>query len=160
MRTVRLMLLLVALAGCREAAKRVFQQPTAELRGVALRGIDIGGASIEVALMVHNPNPYALDATRASYRLYALGAGGTDSVEVGRGTTTVPLRVAAHDSATVRLPLDVTWEALQRATRKAGANGAVDWHALGTIAANTPVGTYDLPLDVRGRFTAPRINVR
>jgi hypothetical protein len=160
-RTLGLTVVVLALAaGCREAARRVFQEPVVALRGVTLRGVGIGGGSLDVALVVHNPNPYALDATRASYRLFAGGTTPGDSVEVGRGTATQPMRVGARDSATLHLPLDVAWDALARAADRAGRDRVVEWHALGEIVAGTPIGEHAFPVDVRGRFTVPRIRVR
>ncbi|HVE78424.1 MAG TPA: LEA type 2 family protein [Gemmatimonadaceae bacterium] len=143
---------LLALAACREAAERVFKPPQAEFRGVRIGGIGVGGASLEVALAVRNPNAFRLTATGATYRLLV-----EDSVEVGRGATTDTFTVAARDSATVRLPLDVEWAALQRAVRGAAGDGQVEYRIVGEIRADTPVGTYPVALDARGRARVPRL---
>ncbi|HVE78374.1 MAG TPA: LEA type 2 family protein [Gemmatimonadaceae bacterium] len=143
---------LLALGACREAAERVFQPPRAEFRGVRIGGIGVGGASLEVALAVRNPNAFRLTATGATYRLMV-----EDSVEVGRGATTDTFTVAARDSAMVRLPLDVEWNALRRAVRGAAGDGQVEYRIVGEIRADTPVGTYPVPLDARGRARVPRL---
>lgn len=145
-------LAILALGACREAAERVFQPPRAEFRGVRVGGVGVGGASLEVALAVRNPNAFRLTATSATYRLLV-----EDSVEVGRGATTDTFTVAARDSATVRLPLDVEWAALRRAMRGAAGDGQVQYRIVGEIRADTPVGSYPVPLDARGRARFPRL---
>ncbi|HEU4564105.1 MAG TPA: LEA type 2 family protein [Gemmatimonadaceae bacterium] len=141
---------LLALAACREAVERVFTPPRVTFAGVALRTMGLAGGSVDVFLRIHNPNPYALTATRASYRLLV-----ADSVEVGHGTSLDTVRVGARDSATVRLPLDVSWRGLQAAGRSAVRGGAVDYRILGEIVAQTPIGAHTFPLDSRGRAAAP-----
>ena len=137
--------------GCRAAAERVFTPPAVALRGVELTGIGATGAALTVTLALANPNPYPLAATRASYRLLA-----GDSTEVGQGSAAAPLRVAARDSATVQLPLVVSWAALGRAGRGALRAGAVDYRVIGEVVADTPVGDRSVPIDARGRFAPLR----
>jgi LEA14-like dessication related protein len=142
----------LALLGCREAAERVFQPPRAEFRGVRLGTIGLGGAALEVRLAIRNPNAFRLTATGASYRLLV-----EDSVEVGRGATTDTFTVGARDSAVVQLPVEVDWSGLQRGLRGAAADGAVEYRIVGDIRADTPIGTYPVPLDARGRARLPAL---
>ena len=136
-------------AACRGVVDRVFTPPDVAFRGVALRGLGPAGGSVDVILRIHNPNRYALTATRVSYRLLV-----ADSVEVGRGTSTDTLRVGARDSAAVRLPLDVNWRGLRAAGRQAVRGGAVDYRVVGEVVAATPLGGHTFPLDARGRAAA------
>jgi LEA14-like dessication related protein len=105
---------------------------------------------VDVRVLVHNPNPYPLRAERATYTLLT-----ADSTEVGRGEATDSLAVPARDSAEVRLPVAVTWDALARAGVSAlatgAATGAVEYRVLGTVRVQTPVGAFPVPLDARGR---------
>jgi LEA14-like dessication related protein len=139
----------VTVAGCKRAAQRVFKQPTVDFVGVALRGADFVGGRVEVVLRVHNPNGYTLAAERATYRLLV-----RDSLEAGRGEVTHRQEVAGHDSATLRLPLDVRWNALGAVGRDALLGRAVDYRVVGAIVADTPIGDYTIPVDQRGRFAA------
>lgn len=111
-----------------------------------MRGLGPAGGVVDVRLLVHNPNPYPLSAERATYRLLT-----ADSVEVGRGEATDSLQVPAHDSAEVRLPVAVSWAALARAGAGALGTGAVDYRVVGEVRARTPVGTFPVPVDARGR---------
>jgi LEA14-like dessication related protein len=152
MRATHLVVALAAilLAGCREAAERIFRPPEAELRGVRLRGFGAAGSSVEVTLAIRNPNGYRLTAMGASYRLLV-----SDSIEVGRGVTSDTATVGARDSTTVHLPVDVDWSGLQRALRGAAEDGQVQYRIVGEIRTETPLGTYDVPLNARGRAKVP-----
>ena len=141
--------LALSAAACRAAVDRVFTPPDVAFRGVAVRGLGPAGGSVDVVLRIHNPNPYALTATRVSYRLLV-----ADSVEVGRGASSDTLRVGARDSASVRLPLDVNWRGLRAAGRQAVRGGADDYRVVGEVVAATPLGGHTFPLDARGRAAA------
>jgi LEA14-like dessication related protein len=145
-------MLLASFASCKDAMQRVFQQPQAEFRGVRLGGVALGGGTLDVTLLIRNPNPYRLTATGAQYRLLV-----DDSVEVGHGVTADTVSVGARDSATVHLPLDVDWASLQRALRGAARDGEADYRIVGQIRAQTPLGGYDVPLSARGRAKVPRL---
>jgi LEA14-like dessication related protein len=136
-------------AACKRAADAVFARPTVTFRGVGLGAVGLGGGSLDVVLGVANPNPYALTATRASYRLLV-----GDSVEVARGATAAALSVAGHDSALVRLPLEVSWRGLSAVGQRALRDGTVDYRVEGEIVADTPIGEHAFPIDERGRFAA------
>jgi LEA14-like dessication related protein len=136
-------------AACKRAADAVFARPAVTFRGVNLGTVGLGGGSLDVALGVANPNPYALTAKRMSYRLLV-----GDSTEVARGATTAAVSVAGHDSAVVRLPLDVSWRGLSAVGQRALNDGTVDYRLVGEIVADTPIGEHAFPIDQRGRFAA------
>jgi LEA14-like dessication related protein len=139
----------LALGGCRAAADRVFTPPTVALRGVRVRALGLDGGAVDVVVTVKNPNPYRLSAQRVGYRLLV-----DDSVEVGRGETTVAYTLDPRDSAEVRLPLDVSWRDLRAAGERALADGTVTYRVTGEIAAQTPIGMHTFPFDGHGRFVA------
>ena len=149
---VTVLALALGLGGCREAAKRVFATPRAEFRSVDVRGIGIGGGSVDVVIRLHNDNPFALTATGARYRVLV-----GDSVQVGQGTAAEAVTIPAHDSADARLPLDLSWDALGRAAGGAARGGRVEYRVIGEIDGRTPFGTYPFPVDARGRAKLPRL---
>jgi LEA14-like dessication related protein len=142
----------LAASGCQAAVDRAFQRPTVAFHGAAVRAVGPEGGVMDVRLLVRNPNPYPLDAERATYRLLA-----ADSSELGRGEATDSLRVPARDSAVVRLPVAVSWAALARAGAgalgAAAAGGAVEYRVVGEVRVRTPVGAFPVPVDVPGRAT-------
>ena len=148
----RLIPLLLLLAGCREAARRVFAQPTVRFDGANVASLGLEGGTLDVSLMVTNPNPWALTANRADYRLFA-----GDSVEVGRGSRSQPFTVGARDSARVVLPVELSWRSLDRVGRSALRDGSVEYRVIGEIEADTPLGGHAFPVDARGRAKLPRL---
>ena len=90
-------------------------------------------------------------ATHTNYRLVV-----DDTIEVGQGQLNDTLTVAANDSTTVLLPLDLSWKALTRAGGGALAAGEVNYMVTGKITLATPLGPHDVPLNVRGRFAPLR----
>jgi LEA14-like dessication related protein len=154
MPAIRLVLALASLllAGCREAAERIFRPPEAELRGVRLGKLGGRGGSLEITLAIRNPNGYRLTATGASYRLLV-----SDSIEVGHGASTDTVSLGARDSVKVRLPVEVDWAGLQRALRGAAEDGQLSYRIVGDIRTETPLGAYDVPLNARGRAKVPTL---
>lgn len=138
-------------AGCRAAVDRAFQRPTVTFSGATLRGVGLNGGTIDVIAIVHNPTPYPLRASRVRYRLLT-----ADSTEVGTGEATDSLAVAAHDSATLVLPVVVPLAGLVRAgigvLNGAAATGGAEYRVLGEVVlVSTPVGEVKVPFAVRGR---------
>ncbi len=149
-RRLAVSLVLATTAGsCRSVARHVFTQPTVAFRGVSLVGMGLTGGSIEIVLEVNNPNVYSLSASQLSYRLLV-----QDSVEIGHGSAPTTLHVGGHDSAAVRLPLDIAWKGLQAAGRRMASSGVVDYRVIGEIVADTPIGDRRIPVDQRGSFAA------
>ena len=145
-------LLLLAAAGvvaCGPIAERVFTTPNVVFRGVEVRTLGLRGGVVDALLLVRNPNRFGLTARRATYRLLVL-----DSVEVARGETTLPITVAARDSATVRLPVDITWQGLGAVGRAMVGNGTVAYRIVGDLEADVPMGTRRIPFDETGTFAA------
>lgn len=136
---------LVALAGCRDLVRRAFSPPRATFRRIELQQLGLGGGRVAVVLELQNPNGYALTATGARYRLFV-----DDSFPVGEGASTDTVRVPAHDSAMVRLPLDVQWSQLRAAGVDVLRAGSARYRIAGDVDVSTPVGTYAVPLEARG----------
>ena len=145
MRGIVLLASLVAAGACGEIGRAMFTPPRAEFRGVTLRQLGVGGGTIDVVLALTNPNRYTLTATGAQYRLYA-----NDSIEIGQGRTTDTISIPPHDSATVHLPLDLSWGALQQVGIGALRSGGASYRLDGDVDVKTPIGTYPVPLRAGG----------
>ena len=140
------------LTACREAAERVFTPPRVEFQAADVRGVSLAGGELDVVLRLHNTNPYALTATGARYRVIV-----GDSTEIGRGSATQPVTVAARDSADVRLPIALSWQALGRAAGGARRGDLISYRVTGEVDVRTPIGTRTVPVDARGRARPPRL---
>lgn len=149
--------LLGALAGCgggrpRQASSPIpFTRPDVALRNVRLRGVGLTGSTLDLDLRVVNPNGYALEEPRVSYRVYV------GDVQLAQGWTDLDLTVPQGDSAIVRVPASVGYVAIQRAGRELLGTGAAAYRVLGRITVGTPYGRVSFPYDRVGRFaTIPR----
>lgn len=138
-------------AGCRAAARRLYHPPTVELRNVAVDRVDITGGLLRVALMVRNPNPYALSSAGMQYRLLV-----GDSVPIASGVDSTHRRIGANDSTIIELPVTVNWQGLSAAGRAIAESGLVPYQLIGTVRLDTPIGTRDIPVNQRGSFRPAR----
>lgn len=143
----KLALILLVASGCDKVAKEVFQQPTVKFQRVRLSSLSLTGSTLFIELGVHNPNRFPLNSTHTEYKLFV-----DDTIVVGQGQSNDTLHVGARDSATITLPLDLSWEDLTRAGGGALAAGAVNYRVVGKFTTSTPIGAYDIPVDARGRF--------
>lgn len=148
LRLTAIALILPVAFACDKVAKEVFTQPTVKFQGVRLSSLSLTGSTLFIQLGVHNPNRFALTSTHTEYKLFV-----DDTIVVGQGQSNDTLSVAARDSATITLPLDLSWEDLTRAGGGALAAGEVNYRVVGKFTTATPLGAYDIPLDARGRFT-------
>lgn len=138
-------------ASCGDVADAVFTPPRARLAGVAVGALGTAGPTLDVALVLENPNPYTLTATGARYRLMV-----NDTTEVGSGATTEDVTVGARDSITVRLPVTLGWSALGGAGQALLGGTDVDVMVVGEVMVDTPLGDRTVPLRARSRVKGLR----
>lgn len=142
-----LVLSTLAFTGCATIGRAVFTEPVVDLRAVRPASLGLEGGTLDVVLAVHNPNKYALDGTRFTYKL------SVDSVLVGEGELTERFVVARGDSALVTLPVRFTYRGLGAAGRRLLMNGTVRYRVHGDFSVNTPLGGFTRPYDRAGAFS-------
>lgn len=135
----------VLLVGARCSA--VFEKPELQFRGIQVNSIGFDGASVEILVYVYNPNAYRLGVDRLSYDL------AIENVHWGVGSTAVPMAVEGRNSATLRLPLQVSWSRLGDAGREALRTGSVNYGVSGEMTLETSLGAVNLPYSESGRFS-------
>ncbi len=138
--------LVVTTAGCAALGRATFSEPLVELREVQVVGLGLDGGNIDVILSVYNPNRFALDATRLTYRV------DIDSLELGSGALDSRFSVARGDSSLVRLPVRFTYRGLGAAGRQLLNTGSVNYRVRGDLGVSTPIGNFTRPYDRSGRF--------
>jgi LEA14-like dessication related protein len=134
-------------AGCATIGRQVFEQPVVTFKDVRVSGLGLQGGSLDVLLNVYNPNRFALDATRLTYRLMV------DSTQLGTGALDQRFVVQRGDSAVVRLPVQFSFAGLGAAGRQLLRSGAVNYRVLGDVTVSTPIGNFTRPFDRTGQFT-------
>lgn len=133
--------------GCATIGRQVFEAPVVTFQDLRVRGVGLQGGSLDVVLSVFNPNRFALDATRLTYRLMV------DSTAVGTGALDQRFVVQRGDSAIVRLPIQFTYAGLGAAGRQLLQQGTVNYRVLGDVTVQTPIGSFTRPFDRVGHFT-------
>ena len=125
----------------------VFEKPELQFRGIQVNSIGFDGASVEILVDVYNPNAYRLGVERLSYDL------AVENVHWGVGSTASPMAVEGRNSATLRLPLDVSWSRLGDVGREALRTGSVNYGISGEMTLATSLGAVNLPYNKSGRFS-------
>jgi LEA14-like dessication related protein len=133
--------------GCASLGRSVFEQPVVTFQDLRVNGLGLQGGSLDVVLSVYNPNRFALNATRLTYRLMV------DSVPLGTGALDQRFVVQRGDSAQVRLPVAFTYAGLGSAGRQLLRSGTVNYRVLGDVTVGTPLGNFTRPFDRTGHFS-------
>lgn len=152
MRKVALLMAAAAVLGgaaaCATLGLGGFQNPVVTVKDVRVNGLGLTGGAVDIALNVYNPNHFRLDATRMTYKLYV------DTIPFGTGATDSRFTVQSGDSTTVHLPLSFSWSGIGTAGRELLNTGTVPYRVTGDITVGSSVGTFTLPYDRTGRFSA------
>jgi len=150
---MRRKLLIAAIAattagGCATLGVGGFKQPLVQFSDVKIRALGLSGGSLDVVLSVYNPNGFNLNATRLTYRLMV------EDKDLGNGVLDHAFNVRGKDSTLVTIPMDFTYAGLGVAGQQLLSRGSVNYRVMGDITADTPVGSYTVPYDQRGRFSS------
>jgi LEA14-like dessication related protein len=134
-------------AGCAMLGRGSFKEPVVTLREVTVTGLGISGGNVDVVLSVYNPNGFALDAVKMTYKV------DVDSIALGDGALDTRFVVPKNDSSIVRLPVRFTYAGLGAAGRGLMQSGALNYRVRGDFTVATPLGNFTRPYDQRGRYS-------
>lgn len=144
----------VCLSGVGCAALSV-KKPSAAVTGMAVRGVDAEGFTLEFAVDVTNPNGFAVPLSAADYEL---GVGG---VELLRGAASPNRSIPANGTLGVTLPVTVDFNNLLRAEqaiRDTGGNVPYDLAAGLSFDTGSPLtGKIRVPVRYSGTLPLRRI---
>ena len=139
-------------AGC--AALNV-QKPTAAVTGMAVRGVDAEGFTMDFAVDVANPNGFALPLAAADYEL---GVGG---VRILDGKASPNRSIPANGTLAVAVPVTVGFENLlkaEQAIRDGGGNVPYDLGGALLFDTGSPLAPkVRVPLRYSGTLPLRRI---
>jgi len=148
-----MLLLLVVVAGC---GSSLFKQPQVTLDGVQLGGLGLRGGTLLVNLRVVNPNGFALNANRLNYALAINDSdelGDTTWVDFAEGIYDRPFSVGGHETATVQIPVEFSYNGAGSAIGSIVRTGTFGYRASGAVDVRTRLGTYTVPFQKRGTAT-------
>ncbi len=138
----------LATAGCQSLGRAIFDEPVVNFRDLRVRGLGVTGGALDVQLSIYNPNNYALDAKRFTYRLMV------DSTQIATGQLEQLFSVRSGDSTVVTIPVNFNYLGLGRAGQQILNRGTLDYRVLGDFTVGTPIGDFTRPYDQRGTFSA------
>ncbi len=137
-------------SACALLGRQAFKNPEVKLQDVKLLGLGVTGGQLNVDLAVYNPNHYRLDATKVHYTVNMAG----DSVRIADGVLDNRFTVDEGKTSIVTIPVSFTYAGLGAAGRSMLNTGGVNYHVIGDVAVGTPVGSFTVPFNTTGRFTA------
>jgi LEA14-like dessication related protein len=137
---------LITLSGCASLARSVFATPTVQLKDVRMKAIGFQGGSLELVLMVYNPNDYRLDATRLTYNLWV------DTLKLAYGEINKTVTLEPHKQNEVIVPVSFSIQELVKASQVMSKTGGVDYRVAGEVTAATPAASFTRPYEGKGHF--------
>ena len=143
-RSLTTSLILASAVGC---SSLDVQRPTAAVTGMAVQNVTPAGFTMNFAVDLSNPNAFALPLTAADYKL-ALGG-----VGVADGKASPDASLPANGTATVAVPVTVTFDQLLRAEQAIVKSGGNVPYALdGGLSFGTKslLGDVRVPLQTTG----------
>ena len=145
--------LAVASAGCAGA----FQRPEVELEGIGLGSIGLQGGTLNVNVLVRNPNSFGFQADRLDYQLFLrrpdAAPGDSAWTELAEGTYDEKIEIGARSTERVTIPVSFSFSDLAEARRSLLRSGSVQYRAVGTVDARTSFGHRRVPFRKTGTFT-------
>ena len=131
------------------------QKPTAAVTGMAVKGVDANGFTMNFDVDVKNPNSIALPLAAADYKL------GLAGVDVLNGKAKPQGSIPAGGSQSVTLPVTLTYENLLAAEQgivKSGGNVPYILDGGLSLDSGSPVlGTVRVPLPYKGMLPLKQI---
>ncbi|HET8656475.1 MAG TPA: LEA type 2 family protein [Longimicrobiaceae bacterium] len=154
LRMAAAVLALVLAGACTSA---IFRQPRVALQSVQIGGLGLTGGTLLVNLSIVNPNRFGLSTSGLEYDLALRdpnsAPGDTSWVDFAQGDYDQPFSVAAHDSATVQIPVQFSYSGLGSAGNSLLRSGTFTYRASGTVHVGTPLGSHAVPFTKHGTVT-------
>jgi len=129
---------MMALSACSTLGLQQFQDPTIELHRILVRSLTLSGGTLDVEVLVRNPNGYAIRATRLGIDMHVAGT------RLGEILHERALELPKTGTMLVTLPFDFRWEGVGAATRAAFADGRIAYDFAGTVRVRTAFGERDV----------------
>jgi LEA14-like dessication related protein len=148
--------LLATLAACGGAKPRPVPvnvpvlPPIVTFRSATLGAAGFEGVTVDVALDVENPNPFALPVVRVAHALTV------DGVPAFSGQSPATAAVASRGTYPVIVPVYLPYGRIPDIGAKVAAGQPLAYRATGSVGFQTPAGIMDLPIAWEGTMPVPR----
>ncbi len=134
-RCTRILALSLLVSGCLPR----FETPSVQLASVRLADLGVSGGTLQAAIVVHNPNRYALGGTAVSYDLALHDVAASEWVPLAEGVLDATFRVPARDSARLDVPVAFAYRGIGSALLSVLRSGTISYRISGRVRVNEPV---------------------
>ncbi|MCG7975324.1 MAG: LEA type 2 family protein [Candidatus Thiodiazotropha taylori] len=154
--TILLLFMILLFQGCSslQQAEQLMNgiQPTGEVKGVKLSGLDLRGIDLLFDVEVDNPNPVAISLDGLDYDLKLLNR------SFLKGQQSMGMSLAADGKSQVKLPVRMEFERLLQHYSELSNRDDVPYQLdLGLGIDVPPLGRVRLPMSYQGRLPVPKL---
>ncbi|MCG7896736.1 MAG: LEA type 2 family protein [Candidatus Thiodiazotropha taylori] len=154
--TILLLFMILLLQGCSslQQAEQLMNgiQPTGEVKGVNLSGLDLRGIDLLFDVEVDNPNPVAISLDGLDYDLKLLNR------SFLKGQQSMGMSLAADGKSQVKLPVRMEFERLLQHYSELSNRDDVPYQLDLGLGIDVPLlGRVRLPMSYQGRLPVPKL---
>ncbi|MBV2120094.1 MAG: LEA type 2 family protein [Candidatus Thiodiazotropha sp. (ex Ctena orbiculata)] len=154
--TIFLLFLILLFQGCSslQQAEQLMTgvQPTGEVKGVKLSGLDLRGIDLLFDVEVDNPNPVAISLDGLDYDLKLLNR------SFLKGQQSMGMSLAADGKSQVKLPVRMEFEHLLKHYSELSKRDDVPYQLDLGLGIDVPLlGRVRLPMSYQGRLPVPKL---
>ncbi|MCG8487438.1 MAG: LEA type 2 family protein [Chromatiales bacterium] len=154
--TIILLFLIMLFQGCSslQQAEQLMSgiQPTGEVKGVKLSGLDLRGIDLLFDVEVDNPNPVAISLDGLDYDLKLLDR------SFLKGQQSMGMSLAADGKSQVKLPVRMEFEQLLKHYSDLSKRDEVPYQLDLGLGVDVPLlGRVRLPVSYQGRLPVPKL---
>jgi len=128
-----------------------FREPSVSFKDASLSDVSLGGATVNLTLTVHNPNPQGISLAETDYKLSVAGK------QLVAGKPAAGLRIAPGGSSDVVLPAQVRFAYVGDSIAAVLRQEQLPYRAEGHIGVSTPIGVLPIAFSKEGTLPLPRI---
>ena len=102
---IRLIPIIVAVVILSAMSSGCIEKPTVEVSDIALRDVSLTSTTIDVGLVINNPNPIGATLDKITYDIYLVNG---DSLYLAHGEKVEKIQVRANDHTTINIPTEIS----------------------------------------------------
>ncbi|HYV64751.1 MAG TPA: LEA type 2 family protein [Myxococcales bacterium] len=128
-----------------------FREPSLSFKDASLSDVSLAGATVNLTLTVHNPNPQGISLAETDYKLSVAGK------QLVAGNPAGPVRIEGGGSSDVVLPAQIRFADLGDSLAAVLQREQLPYRAEGHLGVSTPLGVVPLGFSKEGTFPVPRL---
>lgn len=134
-----------------QLAANAFKSPKVDFSRASVSDVSLGGATVNLAWMVENPNPIGISIAKLDY-LFKV-----EDKQVAAGAPKAGVTVAANKRGALEFPAEVKFADLFAVITTFLQKDNANYAASGNVGFQTPLGILSFPLQHKGSFPVPKL---